>query len=351
MITALSFLCALPALQGPQAQEPIPGEKLDPSAYVGGWVETMDDVIAREKARTEPYLTDPKGRNGAQGTWTTPSLRWTSFPHSGEHYATAKWGDTRMGIGFGESVQLEGVWVAGHMDVNAWTSGVRAVGYSNGVEVGKTAWFTDVDETPSWFAIDLVGIDRVEFEAQPIFEGAGFYGLDDLTFVGAAGRVVVNFDDLPYRAKITGSAYAGLTWETGTGDFAAQGTRVVPPPAVPPGHVEPEGDDSSSPAGGTDAGTLPNLIQKFLGNHQGNVNAGWTPPDTCGAVGTTQFVGVVNENLGVWNKVTKNRQTDVSLRSFFSTGGSSGDPRVSFDPHDNRWIIICTDFNTKVRLA
>ena len=99
MLIALSLFLAIPSVQ---AQEPIPGERLDPSAYAGGWIETMDAVVARENARTEEYPQSPRARIGAQGTWTTPSVRWTSFPHSGEHYAAAKWGDTRMGIGLQE---------------------------------------------------------------------------------------------------------------------------------------------------------------------------------------------------------------------------------------------------------
>jgi len=122
MISAIALLLAFPSLQ---SQEPLPGEKLDPSAYAGGWIETMAEVVARENARTEPYPEYPRGRNGAQGTWTIPSLRWTSFPHSGEHYAAVKWGDTRIGIGFRQAADLQGVWLARHMHVNARTTGVR----------------------------------------------------------------------------------------------------------------------------------------------------------------------------------------------------------------------------------
>jgi len=353
----------MPAPQGPPAggvvaEEPeiIPGERLDPSAIGPSWIETMDDVVRREAARTEPYPQDPKGRNGAQGTWEVPSLRWTKFPHSGLHYAAAKWGDTRMGIGFGQVVDLDGVWISGHMDVKAWTPGVRAVGYRAGEVVGTTAWFEDVDGTPSWFAIDLDGIDRVELEAQVVHEGAGFYGIDDLTYTTGAGQVVVDFEDAEYRAKLTGSGYAGLTWETGTGDFSQEpAVREMPPPQTPPGQKVPEGPDDTGFAPGVQqasvVATAPTFVRKFGGPDQNDPGGGWTPPDTCGAIGTTQFVAAVNQHLSVYDRVTQSRLTSVSLQSFFNTGGSAGDPRVAFDHHAGRWVVIACDFSTKVRFA
>jgi hypothetical protein len=352
ILLPLPLLAGLASFQEANEPQPIPGEKLDPSAYEGAWIETMEEAMARESARTEPYPAYPKARNGRQGSWEIPSLRRTSFPHSGQHYAAAKWGDTQMGIGFGRVVDVDGVWVAGHMDVQAWTSGVRAVGYLNGTEVASTKWFEDVDDVPSWFALDFAQVDRVVFEAQAIFEGGGFYGIDDLTYATTEGLVVVDFEDTNYRDQLTGSTYAGLTWETGTGNFDAPSVREVQPPAVPPGHVEdPPGDEGAFNSSATDAGTAPNLIRAWPGPKQGDPGGGWTPPDTCGAVGQTQFVASVNENLSVYDKVTQNRVTNISLRNFFNTGGSAGDPRVAYDPHHNRWIVICTDFSTKVRFA
>jgi hypothetical protein len=260
-----------------------------------------------------------------------------------------------MGIGFGRVVDLDGVWVAGHMDVKAWTPGLRAVGYRGGSEVAATAWFRDIDATPSWFAIDLDGIDRVVLEAEPVFEGAGFYGIDDLSYTAAGIAAVVDFEEPGYRAVLTGSAYAGLGWETGTGDFAQESVRVMPPPQVPPGgpppppDVEAEGQGEVEQAGA--AATLPTFVRRFNGPKQNDPGGGWTPPDTCGAIGTTQFVAAVNQNLGVYDRFTEERLTNVSLTSFFNTGASAGDPRVAFDHHHGRWIVIATNFNTKIFFA
>ena len=208
----------------------VPGRALSPDAVLPGVVETMDAVLAREASRIEPGV-NPKLRGGRQGSWEVPSRRRKGFPHSGEHVVTARWGDRSMGIGFPDTVRLEGVWIAGHATPQVWAPAVRAVGFRLGREVSSTAWFEDVDATPSWFAIDFDEVDRVVFEARVAYAGAGFYGLDDLTFVHPrAGRIVLDFEDLDYRAPLTGTGYAGLVWEQGTGDF----TQAVHPPMVPP---------------------------------------------------------------------------------------------------------------------
>ena len=336
--------------------EPVPGERLDPSAIGPTWIETMAEVERREAERTEPYPENPKARNGAQGTWTVPSLRWTKFPHSGEHYAAAKWGDTSMGIGFGEEVDLVGVWVAGHMDIRSWTPAVRALGYRGGKLVATSAWFEDVDDTPSWFAISFEDVDRVVFEARPVFEGAGFYGIDDLTFVQGEATRVVDFEEPGYRATLTGSDYAGLSWETGTGDFSREGVREMPAPETLGGakSAEPRAPGETVLGGGTlnaVVATAPTFVRRFAGPKQSDPGGGWVPPDTCGAIGTTQFVASVNQHLSVYDRATENRLTSVSLQSFFNTGGNAGDPRVAFDHHHDRWIVIATDFSTKVRFA
>jgi len=244
----------VPALQGPEAAQalaasgeqerqetaprPIPGEILPPESHGPSFIESMAEVMERQRALPEVPFFIHKERNGAHGTWEVPSRSGTFSPHSGEHYATNKWGDTSMGISFGAEVALEGAWIAAQGLEGAWSTGVRVVGFRDGVEVGRTAWFETIDREPRWFAVGLRGIDRAVFESRAVVDGAGFYGLDDLTFVrkeaGEDARVVLDFDDLPWRASLTGSGYGGLTWETGTGDFA-QEVREVHEPKTPPG--------------------------------------------------------------------------------------------------------------------
>ena len=82
------------------AQEGIKGEKLEPSAIGPGYIESMEAAVERDGTIKDEDRARSKARNGQQGTWAVPSRRATYFPHSGEHYATNKWGDTCMGISF-----------------------------------------------------------------------------------------------------------------------------------------------------------------------------------------------------------------------------------------------------------
>lgn len=68
------------------------------------------------------------------------------------------------------------------------------------------------------------------------------------------------------------------------------------------------------------------------------------PPDTMGAVGTTQFIETSNGSITVYDKATGAVQSRVSMASFWGTaglpGGGNGDQRVLFDHYTNRWIAI-----------
>ena len=329
----------------------ISGEQLPAWAFGPDVIEGMDVVLERERLRTAA-VGRPKARNGAQGSWEIPSQRWTDTPHSGEHYAFAKWGDTRMGLDFGSPVTLEGAWVGGHGDSALWTNGLKVVGYRDGEQVSETSWFETIEAAPRWFPIALVGVDRVEFVARPVYDGGGYYGLDDLTFTEASGQqVVLDFEDRTFGDKLGNSNYGGLTWETGTGDFSA-GTKVMPEPGVAPGYTEEVTPETAEDDDGADGlAEAPTLRTMFTGPRQSDVGAGYVPPDTCGAVGTNHFVAAVNQNLSIYDKSTGTRLLSTSLQSFFNTGSSAGDPRVAFDPHANRWIVLATNFSDRLRLA
>ena len=65
------------------------------------------------------------------------------------------------------------------------------------------------------------------------------------------------------------------------------------------------------------------------------------PPDTMGAVGTTQFVNITNGAVGVFDKATGNRTQYISDIQFWANAGQSGtngDPRILFDAASQRWI-------------
>ncbi|MCK6445739.1 MAG: hypothetical protein L6Q99_05045 [Planctomycetes bacterium] len=329
----------------------VSGEQLGPDAVAPGVIEDMSIVLERERAlANQPQITS-KARNGAQGIWMLPSRRFAEATHSGSRYAFNKWGDTRMGIGFGRATDVEGAWFIGHGDSQAWSSGVQIVGFLAGVEVARTDWFTDIDATPDYFAMNLKGVDRIEVLAKTAVEGGGWYGLDDLALTVDGARRVIDFEDVDFSTKLTGSSYAGLVWETGSGDFASQaGTVFVHPPVS---QKLPNGGESQVPDDGVmklaGLGTNPTLGQSFVGPRLGDNGANAIPPDTVGAVGPNHFLASVNSNLSAYVRSTGTRVLNVSLTSFFGAG--VGDPRVQYDQHHGRWIVIASNFSNRVYFA
>jgi len=332
----------------------LPGERIDPALHGPGWIESMADVTARQDAL--PIGPQPARRThmGEPGVWRVPTRKSTYFAHSGRHYATVTWGDREIGLGFGGPVDLGGAWIAGQGAAPGWASGLRVTGYRDGIEVASTAWFEDVDAEPSWFAMDLAGVDRIVFHARPSTNGSGYFGLDDLTFTraGEDAATVLTFDDLTWRTPLTGSGYGGLEWETGAGRFGRDDVGIVHPPQSPKVPVQ---DPSSTAAPGFlgGGGTAPTLGTNYRGPRINDNGAGWLPPDTCGAVGTNHYVAVVNQHISVYVKDTGVRLVNTSLGNFFNTsvGVSEGDPRVAYDHYDDRWIVTACDFSTGIWLA
>ncbi len=66
------------------------------------------------------------------------------------------------------------------------------------------------------------------------------------------------------------------------------------------------------------------------------------PPDTMGAVGTTQFTEFVNGGFAVFNKdgIVAKAQSDVAFWAAAGQTGAQGDSRVRFDKSANRWIAL-----------
>lgn len=342
----------------PQAAAPSPhersGERLDPLTAFGPVViETMAEVMERE--RSQPSSTRRhKARNGSQGSWAVPTMRSSFHAHSGEHYLINKWGDTLMPIEFPGVVDFEGCWIAGHGAPSLWARGVRISGYRSGELVATSEWLEFLEHHAVWLPAGFERVDRIEVEARAAYEGGGWYALDDLTYREPAGaedaQIVLDFDDLSYGQRVTGSDYAGLTWPTGQGDFDLE-YHVVHPPATPPTDPMEESPplvtNTHVVLGGN--ATAPELQSSFGGPFIGDPGAGWLPPDTCGAVGIDHFVAVVNQHISVYEKSTGNRVVATGLRNFFNTNDTSaGDPRAVFDPHSNRFFVIAADFETKL---
>ena len=78
-------------------------------------------------------------------------------------------------------MNMDGAYVAGQGGF--WTTGVRVHGYRDGTEINATSWFTNIGSTPIWFDMSaLADVDRIVFESIPVFEGGGYFGMDNLTF-------------------------------------------------------------------------------------------------------------------------------------------------------------------------
>jgi len=331
-----------------------PGERLGPEAFGPGVIEEWEDALVREQSI--PKRPPARLRNGQQGGWVVPSRRDTFYPSSGEHNVINQWGDTLMGIGFPEVVDVHGAFFAGQAESGVWTTGIRVHGYRNGQVVQQTEWFRNIGKKPKWFAMNLRGVDRIVIESEPVLNGGGWYGMDDLTysrhssgFVRADEMVVVDFEDVGYRVTLSGTNYAGLTWETGQGKF--EGPIGIHPPQVPAGVERPiEQPEEGEPPSPLDGGTAPTLGLNFVAADLNDGNA--YPPDTMGAIGQDYYVEVVNQHMSVYNRDTGQRMSGTSLEAFFGVSGSTiGDPRVVWDHHAGRWIIIATTFDDPSRKA
>ena len=77
-----------------------------------------------------------------------------------------------------------------------------------------------------------------------------------------------------------------------------------------------------------------------------NVTLGnaFRPPDTMGAVGTTQFLESTNGSYTVYDKFTGAVQQRLSFTNFWANAGQSGAPngdqRILFDQFTKRWITL-----------
>ena len=76
-----------------------------------------------------------------------------------------------------------------------------------------------------------------------------------------------------------------------------------------------------------------------------NVTLGnaFRPPDTMGAVGTTQYLESTNGSYTVYNKATGAVQQRISFGDFWANAGQTGaqgDQRILFDHFTNRWITL-----------
>jgi hypothetical protein len=162
-----------------------------------------------------------------------------------------------------------------------------------------------------------------------------------------ASVAVVNFSDLARqdaarkitsRGVVTGKEiHAPLTIKEPDGPIA----------------VAPSGDDAAGPGPVTqgDAGgplvPSPTPAQNFLAQEDGpkiGTSTFTIPPDTMGAVGLDKVFTQTNSNFRVHDKATGAPLSTVNSDTFWAPAGGTGvfDPRVLYDPYNNRWIVAIT---------
>lgn len=124
--------------------------------------------------------------------------------------------------------------------------------------------------------------------------------------------------------------------------FTVKGPKLIIPPSD--AHVDING--SSSPVFFAPTAHT-SVISSFEGTSDYDTRAlgfGLIPPDTMGAVGTSQYVELLNGSFSVYNKATGllegARKSDNAF--WEAAGGTStgGDPRLAFDAQSKRWIAV-----------
>ncbi|MGE3181115.1 MAG: hypothetical protein AB7N71_05745 [Phycisphaerae bacterium] len=349
---AFSAVCAFaactlsPAFAQPDA---ITGEKLPEHLKGNGEVFSWYDAAAQDLL-APPQIVDPKARGAnLHGEWEVPSPRSQTYPSSGTQSLINKNGDLQMGIGFPGGATVHGVYVSGVDQLAGSASGLQAVGYRDGVEVARSEWLFEIAAEPTWMLLDFANVDRVIFTACAKIKEGGWYALDDLTFTRNADDdvTVIDFEELPVKEPLTGSNYAGLVWEVGGGEYGVDNGIHAPISNEIYTGEESESDGSESVALGGSIGTL-TLDLEFEGIRRFESATSY-PPDTHGAVGINHYVEAVNSRIAIFDKSNGVRISSQSLSSFLA--GGSGDPRVLFDQHSNRWVVMDTDFSSRIYFA
>ena len=88
------------------------------------------------------------------------------------------------------------------------------------------------------------------------------------------------------------------------------------------------------------------VVKGFEGISQydvASVGRSFIPPDTMGAVGTTQYATFVNGGFAVYDKASGARSTFTSDLAFWAAAGqtgANGDSRVMFNAAANKWVVL-----------
>ena len=159
--------------------------------------------------------------------------------------------------------------------------------------------------------------------------------------VEAVASAVVNFEDLAKQEALSPQVSepipVAIPAPGGIEEVESGAAESESPSPAAQGDVPKPLVASPAPANSFDA----EIDQAQGGGLSGTFNI---PPDTTGAVGTDSVNKVfvnLNNNYKIQNKATGAQVSLVSMRNFWASVGANGpfDPRVQFDPFNNRWIL------------
>ena len=175
----------------------------------------------------------------------------------------------------------------------------------------------------------------------------------DINTIRPVSSVQVNFRQLAEAAKRAAPVRA-----------APATNRVMPAPMtiretepapgeLPAVQAAADGDDTSGPGpavqndeGGPGVAS-PSPSQSFLAQEDGPKIGTTTfniPPDTMGAVGLDKVFTQTNSNFRIHDKATGAPLSTVNSDTFWAAAGGTGvfDPRVLYDPYNDRWLTAIT---------
>jgi hypothetical protein len=104
--------------------------------------------------------------------------------------------------------------------------------------------------------------------------------------------------------------------------------------------------DRGGPASSAEsaAGGGPEPAAAAFLNGLGLVAGNSTPPDSTGAIGPTDYVEIVNREVGVFGRGNLALEDSIDLDDFVGAPGDNVfDPQVQWDPQSGRWLYVADD--------
>lgn len=158
------------------------------------------------------------------------------------------------------------------------------------------------------------------------------------TRVDAISSAVVNFDELSRQEALAPRA------STVTAEAVPEPGEMeeMEPVGAPPASPAPVDRRSPSIASPSPALSFEGEVDQAKGG--GTVGTYTIPPDTMGAVGpdsVNKVFTTLNNNFKIQNKTTGAQLSLVSMSAFWAPSGATSpfDPRVQYDPYNDRWLL------------